>query len=145
MGIIVLIKEVKKQMIKKGLTILIAAIVITGLICVIGSAAADMNIETELRASGNGSFSRDMEVQMKYASSLGVYMGNSTEFENETVSEITYAQTAASTNAKQRVCSSNYDIAASQGFSTEGHTGKSFETVMDDHVSEFEIEGKVSG
>jgi hypothetical protein len=138
------------------------------------AAAADMIIETELKVSGNGSFDRDMAVhtelgyagkrltetfytrylgtdgnsQLKYASSLGVFMGNSTERENETVSDITYAQTAVSTNAKQLVCASNYDMGckgASQGFSANGHMSKSFETAMDDQISEFEIEGKVIG
>jgi hypothetical protein len=72
-------------------------------------------------------------------------MGNSAELENETVTEIAYAQTASSTNAKQRVCSNNYDVGALQGFRAKGHMGKSFETVMDDHISEFEIEGKSIG
>jgi hypothetical protein len=159
-------------MIKKGLTILIVAIIGIAIVGMFGAVAAtEMSIETELRVSGNGSFDRDMGVQtemgysgkeltetyytrylgtngnsqLEYASSLGVYMGNSTEFEDETITEITYAQTASSTNAKQLVCSSNYDVGASQGFSAKGHMGKSFETVMDDHISEFEIEGKVIG
>jgi hypothetical protein len=158
--------------VKKGLTILIVAIMGIAIVGMFGqAAAADLIVESELRVSGNGSFDRDMAVQtemgyagkrltetfytrylgtdgnsqLEYASSLEVYMGNSTEFENETVSEIAYAQTAASTNAKQQVCSSNYDVGASQGFSAKGHMGKSFETVMDDHISEFEIEGKVIG
>ena len=160
---------------KKGITLAILAIVGLAIVGMFGiAAAADLEIETELQVSGNGSFSRDMEVhteqgyagkrltetfytrylgtngnsQLEYASSLGVYMGNSTELENETVSDITYAQTSVSTNAKQLVCASNYDMGckgASQGFSAEGHMAKSFETVMDDHISEFEIEGKVIG
>ena len=157
---------------KKGLTILVVAIVGLAIVGMFGTAAAaDLIIETGLQVSGNGSFNRDMTVQtemgyagkrltetfytrylgtdgnsrLEYASSLEVYMGNSTEFENETVTEIGYAQSASSTYAKQRVFSSNYDIDAAQGFSAKGHMGKSFETVMDDHVSEFEIEGKVIG
>jgi hypothetical protein len=159
-------------MMRKGLIIGVA---ILGLVIVgmFGSAAAaDMEIETELQVSGNGSFDRDMTVQtelgyagkrltetfytrylgtdgnsqLEYASSLDVYMGNSTEFENETISEITYSQTAESTNANQLVCFSNYDIGASQGVSAKGpYLAKSFEGVMDDHISEFEIEGKVIG
>lgn len=157
---------------KKGLTILIVAIMGIAIVGMFGqAAAADLIVESELRVSGNGSFNRDMAVQtemgyagkrltetfytrylgtdgnsqLEYASSLEVYMGNSTEFDNETVSEIAYAQTAASTNAKQRVCSNNYDVGVIQGFSAKGHMGKSFETVMDDHISEFEIEGKSIG
>jgi hypothetical protein len=164
-------------MIKKCLTISIIAIVaIAGMaiVCMPSIAAADLSIESELRVAGNGSFSRDMEVhtemgyagkrltetyytrylgtdgesQLEYASSLGVYMDNSTELGNETVSEISYAQTAVSTNAKQLVCASNYDMGckgASQGFSANGHMAKSFETAMDDSISEFEIEGQVIG
>lgn len=162
-------------MIKKGLTIALIAIIGIAIVGMFGAvSAADMIIETELKVSGNGSFSRDMAVhtemgfagkrltetyytrylgtngnsQLEYASSLGVFTGNSTELENETVSEITYAQTAVSTNAKQLVCASNYDLGckgASQGFSANGHMAKSFETAMDDQISELEIEGQVIG
>jgi hypothetical protein len=157
---------------KKGLTILIIAMVLTAIFGMVGSvAAADMNIETELQISGNGSFNRDMAVQtekgyagktltetyytrwigtdgnsqLRYDSSLAVFMGNSTEFDNETITEVSYAQTAISTNAKQLVCSQNYDIGASQGFYSKGATAKSFELGMEDYISEFEIEGTVIG
>lgn len=158
---------------KKGLTLAIVAIVGLAIVGMFGTAAtADMNIETELRVSGNGSFNRDVVAQtdmgyagkrltetyytrymgtdgnseVEYASSLEMYMGNSTEFENGTVTEIAYSQTAVSTNAKQRVCSSNYVIGASQGFSADGpYLAKSFESVMDDHISEFEMEAQVLG
>ena len=157
----------------KNITILIVAILGIAIVGMFGTAAAvDVIIEEELKVTGNGSFDRDMAVQtemgyagkrltetyytrymgtdgnsqLEYASSLDVYMGNSTEFDNETVTEIAYAQTAISTNAKQLVCSSNYDIGASQGFSSKGqYLAKSFETIMDDQVSEFNIEGRVHG
>jgi hypothetical protein len=157
----------------KGITVLIVAIMGIAIVGMFGAvAAADRSIETELRVSGNGSFSRDMGAQtemgyagkrltetyytrymgtdgnsqLEYASSLEMYMGNSTELEDETVTEIAYAQTAVSTNAKQLVCSSNYDIGVSQGFSANGpFLAKSFESVMDDHISEFEMEAKVLG
>ena len=157
----------------RNITILIVAILGIAIVGMFGvAAAADMNIETELRVAGNGSFDRDMTVQtemgyagkrltetyytrymgtdgnsqLEYASSLEVYMGNSTEFDNETVTEIAYAQTAVSTNARQLVCAYNYDIGASQAFSANGpQMAKSFETVMDDKISEFNIEAKVLG
>jgi hypothetical protein len=156
----------------KSLAILMVAIIGISIVGMVGSAAAeDHAIETELQISGNGSFNHDMMAQtekgysgkrltetyytrwmgtdgnsqMQYASSLEVFMGNLTESDNETLTEIAYAQTAISTNAKQLVCSQNYDTGVLQGFSSNGATAKSFELMMDDHASEFEIEGRVVG
>ncbi|MCK4817162.1 hypothetical protein KA005_15435, partial [bacterium] len=114
----------------------------------------DMTVQTEKGYAGKRLtetfytryLGTDGNSQLEYASSLELYMGNSTELDNETVTEIAYAQTAVSSNAKQLVCSSNYDIGASQGFSANGpYLAKSFESVMDDHISEFEMEAQVLG
>ena len=163
--------EVNKQMLRNK-AILMVAIIGIAIVGMVGSAAAeDYTIETELQISGNGSFDRDMGVQtekgytgkrltetyytrwlgtdgdsqLEYDSSLEVFMGNSTEFDNETITEMSYAQTAISTNAKQLVCAHNYDIGASHGYYSKGTLAKSFESTMDDQSSEFEIEGRVVG
>lgn len=154
---------------KKGITILIAALIVSA--CVGGAIAEDYDLATELQINGTGSFDRTLKVQtelgymgktldedyytrwmgtdgdsnLQYDSSLEVYMGNSSEFEDERITTIDYAQTAFSTNAKQLVCSKNYDMGASQGFSTKGNIMKSFEVGMDDTVNEFDFEGSVNG
>ena len=155
---------------EKGLTICIAAMVLS--IAFSGVAVAeDYEISTELTINGTGSFDRVLNVQtelgyagksldedyytrwmgtdgdskLQYDSTLDVYMGNSSEFEDQKVSTIDYAQTAFSTNARQLVCSSNHDMGASQGFYSKGNLMKSFEVGMDCSVNEFEIEGVVNG
>jgi len=155
---------------KNALTILIAAMVLS--IAFSGVAVAeDYEISTELSINGTGSFDRVLDVKtelgfagksldedyytrwmgtdgdskIQYDSTLDVYMGNSSEFEDQKVSTIDYAQTAFSTNAKQLVCSRNYDMGASQGFYSKGNLMKSFEVGMDCSVNEFEIEGSVNG
>ena len=155
---------------KKVITILVAAMVLS--IAFSGVAlAGDYEISTELTINGTGSFDRVLNVQtelgftgksldedyytkwmgtdgdskIQYASTLDVYMGNCSESEDQKVSTIDYAQTAFSTNAKQLVCSSNYDVGASQGFYSKGDLMKSFEVGMDDSVNEFDIEGTVYG
>lgn len=155
---------------KKGITILIAGLIIFG--AVIGVAVAeDYDIATELSINGTGSFDRTLNVQtelgyagktldedyytkwmgtdgdsnLQYDSALEIYMGNSSEFEDQRVTTIDYAQTAFSTNAKQLVCSKNYDMGSSMGFYSKGNLMKSFEVGMDDTVNEFDIEGSVNG
>lgn len=155
---------------KKGITILIAAMIVFS--ASIGVATAeDYELSTELMVNGTGSFDRTLKVQtelgymgksltedyytkwmgtdgaskIEYDSALKVYMGNSSEFEEQRVTTIDYAQTAFSTNAKQLVCSKNYDMGASQGFYSKGNLMKSFEVGMDDTVNEFDLEGSVNG
>ena len=154
---------------KKIITILIAAMVLC--MCASVAIAEDYDIATELQINGTGSFDRTLKVQtdlgytgksldedyytrwmgtdgdsnLQYDSSLEIYMGNSSEFEDERVTTIDYAQTAFSTNAKQLVCSKNYDMGASQGFMSKGNIMKSFEVGMDDAVNEFDFEGSVNG
>jgi hypothetical protein len=155
---------------KKGIMILIAAMVLA--IAFSGvTMAEDYEISTELSINGTGSFDRELDVQtelgfagksldedfytrymgtdgdskIQYDSTLEIFMGNSSEFNDTKVTTIDYAQTAFSTNAKQLVCSKNYDMGASQGFYSKGNTMKSFEVGMDDAVNEFEIEGSVNG
>lgn len=155
---------------KKRITILVAAftlaIVFSGV-----AVAEDYELSTELSINGTGSFDRTLNVQteleylgktldedfytrwmgtdgdskLQYDSTLEVYMGNSSEFEDQKVTAIDYAQTAFSTNAKQLICSKNYDMGSSQGFYSKGNLIKSFEVGMDDTVNEFDIEGSVNG
>jgi hypothetical protein len=155
---------------KKGIMILIAAMVLS--IAFSGAAMAeDYEISTELSINGTGSFDRELDVQtelgfagksleedfytkfmgtdgdsnLQYDSTLEVYMGNSSEFNDTRMTEISYAQTAFSTNAKQLVCSRNYDMGASQGFYSKGNLMKSFEVSMDCAANEFDLEGSVNG
>ena len=154
---------------KKIITILIAAIVLS--MCASVAIAEDYEISTELSINGTGSFDRELDVQtelgfagktldedfytrwmgtdgdskIQYASTLEVYMGNNTEFENQTVTTIDFGETASSTNAKWKLCSENYDVGAAQGATSKGNSIRSVQVGMDDSVNEFEIEGMVNG
>ena len=59
---------------KKGLTMLVAAMVITGLICVIGSAAAATNIWVESNVKGVGYLNSEYEVDTEYGIANGIEM-----------------------------------------------------------------------
>ena len=59
---------------KKGLTMLVAAMVITGLICVIGSAAAATNIWVESNVKGVGFLNSEYEVDTEYGIANGIEM-----------------------------------------------------------------------
>ena len=59
---------------KKGLTMLVAAMVITGLICVIGSAAAATNIWVESNVKGVGHLTSEYEVDTQYGIANGIEM-----------------------------------------------------------------------
>ena len=154
---------------KKGIMILIAVLILSTCMSVV--TAEDYDLATELQINGTGSFDRTLKVQtdlgyigktldedyytrwmgtegnsnMQYDSVLEVYMGNSSEFEDERITTIDYAQTAFSTNAKQLMCSKNYDMGSRQGFYSKGNLIKSFEVSMDDAVNEFDIEASVNG
>jgi hypothetical protein len=152
---------------KKGLTILIAILMLTS---ILGTAAAvDLEIGRELTIDGVGSFNCELEVQtekgydgqkleetlytrwmgtdgdsaISYNSNLEVFMSNITG-DNRTA-EIAYAQTAQTINAKQLLCSEDYALGAAVGFYSKGDTTKSFELFTDSDLSEFEIEGSVVG
>ena len=153
---------------KKIITLLIAVLILSVGVAI---AAEDYDIATELQINGTGSFDRTLKVQtdlgymgktldedyytrwmgtdgdsnIQYDSVLEVYMGNSSEFEDERVTTIDYAQTAFSTNAKQLVCAKNYDIGSRQGFYSRNNLIKSFEVSMDDAVNEFDIDASVNG
>lgn len=133
--------------------------------------AEDYELSTELSINGTGSFDRTLNVQtelgyagksleesfytrflgtdgdsnLEYDSVLEVYMGNSSEFEDARVTEISYAQTAFSTNAKWALCSENYDIGAAQGATSKGNLIRSVEVSMDCMANEFDLEGSVNG
>jgi hypothetical protein len=152
---------------KKGLTILIAVLMLAS---VIGTAAAvDLEIGRELIVKGTGSFNCDLEVQtekgyegqkleetlytrwmgtngnsaISYSSNLEVFISNITG-DNRTA-EIMYAQTAQTTNAKQLLCSEDFTLGAAVGFYSKGDNIKSFELFTDPDLSEFEIEGTIEG
>ena len=155
---------------KKIITLLIAVLIsCSAFTCMV--AAEDYIIETELSINGTGSFDITRNVQtelgftgksldqdfytrwmgtdgdsnLKFDSALEIYMGNSSEFEDERITTIDYAQTAFSTNAKALLCSKNYDMGASQGVESKGNTMSSMEVAMDDTVNEFDFEGDVNG
>jgi hypothetical protein len=155
---------------KKGITILIAVMILLSALIVV-TAAEDYIIETETSINGNGSFDMDLGVQtekgfagkklsesfytrfmgtdgssnIQFNSALELYMGNSTEHENESISDIAYAQTALSTNAKHFARFSNYDVGASVCVATKEDSVMLFEGVMEDNVNSFELEGSVTG
>ena len=156
-------------MLKKGLTILIAAMVLS--VCISAAAAEDYELSTELSINGTGSFDRVLDVrtelgfggksldedyytrwmgtdgnsEIEYDSTLEVYMGNCSEFEDQKVSTIDYAQTAFSTNARWALCSENYDVGAAAGTTSKGNSMRSVQVGMDGAMNEFEIEGSVNG
>jgi hypothetical protein len=59
---------------KKGLTMLVAAMVIFGLICVIGSAAAATNVWVESNVKGVGYLNSEYEVDTEYGIANGIEM-----------------------------------------------------------------------
>jgi len=157
-------------MIKKELVIWIVALCIAS--ALIGVAAAeDYIIESEMAINGTGSFDIDMGVQtekgfagkklsesfytrfmgtdgnsnLQFNSALEIYMGNSTEHENESITDIAYAQTALSTNAKHFASFSNYDVGASVCIATKEDSVVLFEGIMEDNTNSFELEGSVTG
>ncbi|MBE9593904.1 MAG: hypothetical protein IMF19_10560, partial [Proteobacteria bacterium] len=98
---------------KKGITVLIAGLIVFG--AVIGiSTAEDYIIESETSVNGTGSFDIDMGVQtekgfagkklsesfytrfmgtdgdsnLQFNSALEIFMGNSTEHENESITDV---------------------------------------------------------
>lgn len=155
---------------KKGISVLMAVLIVFG--AVIGVAVAeDYIIETETGINGTGSFDMDLTVQtekgfggkklsesfytrfmgtdgdsnIRFNSALEVFMGNSTEHDNESITDIAYAQTALSTNAKHFARFANYDVGASVCVATKEDSVILFEGVMEDNVNSFELEGTVSG
>jgi hypothetical protein len=155
----------------KGIITILIAVLIVISVGIGVAVSEDYDITTELSINGTGSFDRTLNVQtdlgytgksleedfytkwmgtngnsnLQYDSALEIYMGNSSEFKDQRVTTIDYAQTAFSTNAKQLVRSKNYDMGASQGFYSKGNLMKSFEVGMDDTVNEFDLEGSVNG
>ena len=155
---------------KKGITILIAGLIIIG--AVIGNTiAGEYIIESETSINGTGSFDIDLAVQtekgfegkkltesfytrfmgtdgdsnIQFNSALEIFMGNSTELDNESITDIAYAQTTLSTNAKHFVSFANYDVGTSICVDTKEDSVILFEGVMEDNVNSFELEGTVMG
>jgi len=59
---------------KKGLTMLVAAMVIFGLICVIGSAAAASYVWVESNVKGVGFLNSEYEADTEYGIATGIEM-----------------------------------------------------------------------
>jgi hypothetical protein len=156
-------------MIKKGITILMAIVILGA--CVSVASADDYNIYTSFVANGTGDFDRTLEVQtelgfdgksldedyytkwmgtgpsskLNFDSVLEVFMGNSTDKEDVKVSTIDYGQTAFSTNSDWKLCSKNYGTGAMQSVSSRGNMMNALELGIDDYVSEFILESAVNG
>jgi hypothetical protein len=156
-------------MIKEGITILITILILGA--CVSICVADDYDIYTTFVANGTGDFDRTLDVQTElgfegksldedfytkwmgtghpskwnFDSVLEVFMGNSTDREDEKISTIDYGQTAFSTNSDWKICSKNYGTGAMQSVTARGNMMESLELGIDDYVSEFTIEGAVNG
>ena len=165
------IEKMNERRLRLMLGLIVSMIVLGG---VIGPAGAgDCLIETRLIVNGTGDMDRTLNAQtergysgksleesfytkwrgtgaeskLEYESTLEIFMGNDTEYEDEgeLISTIDYAQTAYSTNANWQIYAKNYDIGASQCAAGLGNTIRSFEVGMDDHASEFSLEGSING
>lgn len=160
---------------KKRLTILIIGMLFICLTSSIGQGAAecDCNVEVgeTLEIDGQGTIDRDLLAQsewgyngqrlketlyskwmttdgisnISYSSDLNVYLGASETHENMSTTEITYAQTAFTTNMNQRICSQNYNAGVMSGFQTVGVSAKAFEIEMLPDSNYLELEGAVDG
>jgi len=82
---------------------------------------------------------------VSYSSNLNVYIGASETHEDENTTEITYAQTAFTTNMRDKVCSQNYDAGVVSGFDIVGMSGKAFEIEMLPDANYLELEAGLEG
>ena len=158
---------------KKGLTMLIAAMVIFGAIGTVAAQAGASNVEvgSTLEIVGIGTMDRDLLAQsewgyngqrltetmysrwmgtdglsnVSYSSDLNVYIGASDTHEDENTTEISYGQTAVTSNMKQKVCSQNYEAGVVSGFKLDGMSGRTFEIGMAPDSNYIEFEGAVDG
>lgn len=140
-----------------------------------GSVAAECNCNVEvgstLEIRGSGTMDRDLLAQsewgyngqrltetmysrwmttdgisnISYNSDLNVYIGASDTHENENTTEITYAQTAFTTNMRDKVCSQNYEAGVMSGFDIVGMSVKAFEIEMLPDANYLELEAGLEG
>ena len=154
----------------KGMTIL-TTIILTCLL-ISSVTAIELDISSELKVSGiNCSFDRELDAQTEYGykglnleesyytrylgtdgggpieyhSVFQLFMGNSTEFENETTSEIVYSQTSSTVRAKQYLCAKDYELGAASGFDSRGDGMRNVELFMDPMAAEFDLKAKTDG
>lgn len=156
---------------KKGLTIVIATLVVFAMILAGGGASADdMIVGRDIEITGVGVINADIELKtepgygglalseristpgsgfnepslMKYASSfeLGYYNDNDTV---NSSSELEYESVAKIINAKRTVYTRNYKLGAVMGMVSKGNTDHEISMYMDDYSSTAEVEGDSSG
>ena len=160
---------------KKELTILICAMIMISLVIPTLGASDDPKMHVEagetLMIEGTGTIARELLAQsewgyggqrlsedlystwfgtdglsnISFSSDLNVYIGMSDEHEEEEVTEITYGQTAMTTNVDHTVCLRNYEVGAATGFSTRGTSVKAFEAEMFPDSNYMQLEGIFNG
>jgi hypothetical protein len=157
---------------KKGITILIAAMVLS--IAFSGVAAAgdyDVEVGSNLKIVGVGTLDRELLAQSEwgfggqkvsestytkwigtdgiskidYTSDLNLFIGMSDEHEDTNVTEISYAQTSGMTNMRSTMCSRNFEAGVASGFTTVGTSVKSFEINMYPDSNSIDFEGAING
>lgn len=156
---------------KKGLTILIAVLVLFGVILAGGGASADdVVVGRSVEITGVGEINADIDLQtesgyaglslseristlgsgfkepsiMEYGSSfeLGCYNDNDTV---NVTSELEYESTAKIINAKRTVYTRNYNLGAVMGMAVKGDINHEIGMYMDDSLSTAEIIGDSVG
>jgi hypothetical protein len=155
---------------KKGLITLVAVMVITGLICVIGSAAADdRSIGSSFQLSGTGVIDIGMDVntdnnhaglslsQSYYTPSLGMAGPSYLEYSSDmsldmfNVTEVNSTQNMAfeeegtAENVRYSIYMKNYPIGSVMGFSYKGDANQYAELYADNTLSEIQMEGSIVG
>lgn len=154
---------------KKGLTILIAAMLALGLL-IAGSSAVtkDMLIGREVSIEGVGTVNADIELAtqphcgglklsesistpgggfageslMQYSSSFEVGMWNIT---GKAAGDIEYSSNAKLLNVKRNAYMKNYEIGAVMGFKSRGDSENEVAFFTEDQSMEAEINGEMSG
>lgn len=156
---------------KKGLIMLVAAMVVFGLLsyaCVV--CADDVMVGRDVEITGVGTINADIDLRtepgyvglglserittpgggfeelslMKYESSFELGSYNDNDMINSS-SELEYTSTVKVINAKRALYIRNYKIGAIMGMSSEGNTDHETIMYMDDSSSVAEIEGDSEG
>ena len=155
---------------KKELIMFVVAMVITGLICVIGSAAAaDRSIGSSFQLTGTGVIDIGMEVdtdsnhaglslsQSYYTPSLGMSGPSYLEYSSDmsldmfNVTEVNSTQSMAfeedgtAENVRYSLYIKNYAIGSVMGFSYIGDANQRAEIYADNTLSEIKMEGSIVG
>ena len=154
---------------KKGITILIAVLILS--LCINVGTAMDYDVGSVLEINGVGTMDRELLAQSEWGfegqrmtestytkwmgtdglsnisfnSDLNVFIGMSDEHEDTNITEITYGQTSGMTNMRQTICTQNYDAGVATGFKTVGTSIKAFEIDMLPGSNTLDFEGAVSG